>query len=196
LSIYRRIGGWSHLFGSFGTFPESKMKLLILFLSLNSSEPKEQVTKFYDWYLNMLETGKIYQLVTPDEKNGQTYLKYQPYFDSLKKLNIFHSNFFASELRTFQRCNSFIGQWKWEQYQLEEPLYDGYCDFLDYQRWVWSQEPINAIEILEQKINGRTSTVKLQALYIKGTERVVMTSEITVKLTKESGNWLITSITK
>ncbi|MEQ9169409.1 MAG: hypothetical protein RIE55_00125, partial [Marinoscillum sp.] len=176
-------------------YTERRMKLLILLLSLNAPEPKEQVSKFYDWYLNMLESGEIYQLVTPDERNGQTYLKYQPYFDSLRKLNTFHDDFFASELRIFQRCNSFIGQWTWEQYQLEEPLYDGYCDFLDYQRWVWSQEPVNAIEILEQTIKDEAAIVRLQTLYLEGTDRVVMNSEITVKLTKDSGNWLITSIT-
>jgi hypothetical protein len=172
------------------------MKLFIILLFLNSPEPKEQVTKFYDWYLNMLETGEVYQLVTPAEKDGQTYLMYQPYLDSLKKLKTFHEDFFSTELRTFQRCNSFIGQWTWEQYQMEEPLYDGYCDFLDYRRWVWSQEPVNAIEILEQTIDGKIATVKLQTLYIEGTDRVEMNTGITVKLAKELDNWLITSITK
>ena len=79
---------------------------------------------------------------------------------------------------------------------MEEPLYDGYCDFLDYRRWVWSQEPVNAIEILEQTIDGKIATVKLQTLYIEVTDRVVMNTGITVKLAKELDNWLITSITK
>ncbi|MEQ8547820.1 MAG: hypothetical protein RIC03_07930 [Cyclobacteriaceae bacterium] len=54
---------------------------------------------------------------------------------------------------------------------------------------------MNTIEIFEQTMRGETATVKLQALYIEGTDRVIMNPEITVKLSIASGNWLINSIT-
>lgn len=172
------------------------MKLLILLLSLNSLEPRVQVVKFYDWYLNMIQTGEIYKMVTPASNKGQTYLKYQPYLDSLKKLNTFHNDFFNLELQTFQHCNSFLQQWTWENYQQEEPRYDGYCDFLNYQRWFWTQEPVTNIEIVDQSISGELATIKLRALYIEGAYTIVMNPGIIIiELKKEYGNWLITSIT-
>lgn len=170
------------------------MKLLILFLTLNISEPQEQVLKFYDWYLNAIETKEIYKLVSPENVEGQTTLRYQPYFDSLKQLNTFHEEFFKSELRAFQRCNGFLEQWTWENYQWEEPSYEGYCDFLDYHRWLWTQEPVTTVEVIEQSINGSTATVKIRALFINKTDKVIMNSGIIIQLKKDSNIWLITSI--
>jgi len=170
------------------------MKYLLLLLSLNVSEPKEPVIKFYDWYLKMLETGKMYDMVRPENRAGQARLRYQPYLAAIKQLNLFHDDFFRSEESTFDICDSFLTKWTWEKYRWEEPMYDGYCDFLDYYRWFWTQEPVTEIEIQDQTVDGDRAKVKLLGLYVEGNDRISQTLDIVVRLKKESGNWLITSI--
>jgi hypothetical protein len=174
--------------------------ILILILSFHNAQGRadEIVLDFYNWYLSSIKNlpSREYEPVIEADSNGMTILNFEQYIQNLRKYNC-SKEMIEREIFSYQECIKNLAKLKFEILQSDFDYDEVECDFVYYNRWTHSQEPVDGIKIIEtKKIQNDKQIVKGQFYNYDETtiEYLYWDWYCYVLLIQESGEWKIDSI--
>jgi hypothetical protein len=156
------------------------------------------VLEFYDWYLSSVknQSPKEYEPVMESDENGMTTLNIEKYVQNLRKYNC-SENLIKREISSYQECIKNLEEVKFDALQFDFDYDEVGCSFVYYNRWTYSQEPIDGVKILEiNSLQNNKQLVKGQFYNFDDTtnEYLYWNWYCYVLLIQENGEWKIDEI--
>jgi hypothetical protein len=174
--------------------------ILISILSFHNAPKKadEIVLDFYNWYLSSIKNlpPREYSPTVEIDSSGMLVLSIEQYIQNLRKYSC-SEDLIEREISSYQECAKNLTKLKFEILQSDFDYDEVGCDFVYYNRWTHSQEPVDGIKIIEtKKIQKDKQMVKGQFYnYDEATvEYLYWNWYCYVLLIQESGKWKIDSI--
>ena len=127
----------------------------------------KQVSKFYTWYFESTEPGRLDGVSSPKfsrDSMGSTRLDYSTYFSNLEMLGL-SRDLQERELKSYSRCESQLRLISYDSFLTFSDLEDFErigCDFDNRWRWIGGQDRYDTFRVLKTDISNMLARTELE----------------------------------